>query len=463
MATAIPLDPDDLFENTNVNKIMTFSPPTEKPFGILDLQPNSITEPPEFTEQETLEAMRNLHVLPSDLVPTNIETISGFDDNPSMKIQVTLELERRRFKTIENIIQERNRLVNIVPEAVQIPKDLPPEILSKLQPSKKKKPKKKIPARHSLKGSDEGTEESISKPSGIPKPKKKKRIKKSFKKSDSNTPTNGESEIKSPLRTDLIQKSKISRPKLSNRRHYISDFQALTMVHKEQDLNAFRKHRQEEQQEKAQKVHERVAAAEKMQQDMKEKHQEMIRKRAQLRLQRLKGEETALEKKKKELQAEAEIKLQREERQYMKMQEKKQKAFDREKKMREKKIYGTTHKAPSQFAALRKQLILSKLSNQNQTDSESPNSNSPNVNVNKSNKQIEKLNDAVEKKEKKEKKQRINSLAPKSLQTQIPKPTKSSSVSKSANEKSGSNSSHPIIQLPEVGKYKSKIPYLHVH
>jgi len=86
-------------------------------FGILDLDPEHVTEPPEFTEPDTITAMLNLDVVPDDLVPRTIEMLDG-----ALQAQIANELERTRIQTIANVIGERNRILAQPPRAVNFPK-----------------------------------------------------------------------------------------------------------------------------------------------------------------------------------------------------------------------------------------------------------------------------------------------------------------------------------------------------
>jgi hypothetical protein len=71
-------------------------------FGILDIMPNDIQSPPEFTEPASVEAMAALAIAPADLV------CPDFGASP---LEVTIELERRRIEAIQAIIAERSRIL----------------------------------------------------------------------------------------------------------------------------------------------------------------------------------------------------------------------------------------------------------------------------------------------------------------------------------------------------------------
>lgn len=73
-------------------------------YGINDIDPMTITTPPEFLENETRQAMLNLNVSPDDLV---INSSSNLDD------QDTALLEQKRIETFNKVVEERNRLYDI--------------------------------------------------------------------------------------------------------------------------------------------------------------------------------------------------------------------------------------------------------------------------------------------------------------------------------------------------------------
>jgi hypothetical protein len=92
---------------TDLEKVIVAPETVPDPgFGILDLQPQDIHAPPQFTEEATIAAMRNLNVAPEDLVPQE----PNISDVP-LRVNTKLELERRRYQTIQNILAERNRIL----------------------------------------------------------------------------------------------------------------------------------------------------------------------------------------------------------------------------------------------------------------------------------------------------------------------------------------------------------------
>jgi hypothetical protein len=107
MSTALS-DSDRIFAVTNLENVMIESARPTSDFGILNLKPNSVTAPPEFTELATLQAMRNLKIIPGDLVPQDPPQV----DDLVLRLHLTIELERRRYETINRIIAERNRILS---------------------------------------------------------------------------------------------------------------------------------------------------------------------------------------------------------------------------------------------------------------------------------------------------------------------------------------------------------------
>ena len=78
-------------------------------FGILDLQTVYITEAPHFTEEKTLQAMEILHLIPEDLV---FDQLLDYDGDPSLRLQVSIDLEEKRIRNIKKIISAREQLLN---------------------------------------------------------------------------------------------------------------------------------------------------------------------------------------------------------------------------------------------------------------------------------------------------------------------------------------------------------------
>jgi len=79
-------------------------------FGILNCQPDELFVPPVFTEPETVEAMQRLGYLPEDL--TVVSHLSYDSMDPGLRNKVFLELDKCRRQMIQNVIEERNRILN---------------------------------------------------------------------------------------------------------------------------------------------------------------------------------------------------------------------------------------------------------------------------------------------------------------------------------------------------------------
>lgn len=96
-------------------------------YGILDLPSVFIKEIPEFTEEITVQAMKNLGISPDELVFDDMSTYSG---DQSMRFQISLDMEKQRLLKIQKIIKLRESLAK---EGVHV----------KPQPKKLKKAPKK--------------------------------------------------------------------------------------------------------------------------------------------------------------------------------------------------------------------------------------------------------------------------------------------------------------------------------
>ena len=81
--------------------------------SILDINPRMVNKTPYFLEVETNEALKNLNINESDLVPVDLKDDYEPPKTPVSKMNVFIELERQRLNTIQQVINERNRLVSI--------------------------------------------------------------------------------------------------------------------------------------------------------------------------------------------------------------------------------------------------------------------------------------------------------------------------------------------------------------
>lgn len=82
-------------------------------FSILDVDPDGLLFPPQFTEKETIEAMKNLGYVPEDLIIPDLSEVSDLPEHNETRMRVQAELNRRRKQMFENILNERNLLIDI--------------------------------------------------------------------------------------------------------------------------------------------------------------------------------------------------------------------------------------------------------------------------------------------------------------------------------------------------------------
>lgn len=435
----VPTGDEDepLFSHTDLQKVYIQVAPPEPEFGILDFQPNSVTSPPVFTEKATLAAMRNLNVEAKDLVPMDLLD-SGRDDNSVMRLQVTIELERRRFETIEKIITERNKILANPEEQIQIKL---PTSKTEASPTKKLRKRKKT-------GKKKVSKKTPKEEKPSPRIKKTKPAPKKCCKSPS--------------------VRKIPNP---NVRMQQPNFEIIAK--RRRDALLIKQKREEELRILAEKASARVQEAEKRQEELRRKKQEEIRKRAEVRMARLKGEETNMEKIRRERKEQAEAELQRKERTYMRLQEKKKKKFEEEQKWRREKIYGEKKEDKNRFSQLRKKFIEAQQTHGFSTQNEAkppPVQAAPQQSKPKS---VQKIEQKIVAKE-------PTSVSPPMLPTnkKTTKPSSNKTVSslpvnptkainnppKPANSRnSQSKISRPlrcIVRLPVVGKGRTRIPCL---
>ena len=261
----------------------------------------------------------------------------------------------------------------------------------------------------------------------------------------------------------------------------------------------------------------RVKANEERRRMEREEKQQLIKRQAQLRLERLKGEETQFEQLKKDKKSKYEDEMKRKEKLYMKIQERKMKALEQDKKKRQQQIYNNKIKqeedneAEARFSKLRQKIIdaqKNKAVNQNisivnadnnsETDLfsvtqpshpkkiNSQKNNLSNSIANKAPTSINALNDNKnnitsnsikhnnEPEENtynnnlpKQKNKNNSTINPKPLlsSTLNPKPTRNfqpQQYPKARSSLQSKNSAYyrQLLKLPVVGKNKTKIPYL---
>ncbi|OHT10173.1 hypothetical protein TRFO_20644 [Tritrichomonas foetus] len=274
-------------------------------FGILDINPNSITEPPCFTEPATLVALSNLKVNPSDLVPI-FNRISV--DHQEENFKNNIDLEMKRFDLIQNIINERNRIL------------------------------------------DYNDMKKIEKPSrNIEKKKKKGRRKNKRKKKSSDSPNvmSYLPPLKKPSKNRINSNNNrpICEPPLPSNRRFsrkVRVQQQVSLVDlKLIEAAALKKQKEDQRMASAEKALERVKEVEKRQEEMKKQKDEQIKIKAAQRMERLRNRQLALQEEKDEETQKTKMSLLKEERKVAKIKRRKMKKFEKEQKWREKNIYGT--------------------------------------------------------------------------------------------------------------------------
>lgn len=83
--------------------------PVNPPFGILDLPSVFIKDIPVFTEESTLQAMEKLGIQPDELV---VDDMSNYSGDSTMRMQISLDMEKQRIIKIQKIIKMRETIVN---------------------------------------------------------------------------------------------------------------------------------------------------------------------------------------------------------------------------------------------------------------------------------------------------------------------------------------------------------------
>ena len=103
-------DSSDILFKTELSTAMDPLPDDSPPkFGILDLQTTYITETPKFTEELTLKALEILHLIPEELV---FDSLSDYGGDPTLRLQVSIDLEEKRLSKIKKIILTREKLIS---------------------------------------------------------------------------------------------------------------------------------------------------------------------------------------------------------------------------------------------------------------------------------------------------------------------------------------------------------------
>ena len=342
MATADEND-QQLFLSTVPQNIVVPQLEPQGYFGILDVRPDKIKEPPRFTEPATLEAMTNLGILSTDLVPKDPAEYEP--NNIPLQIQIQIELERKRLATFERIITERQLILN---------KQMGGQNKKEVGSSKHKRKRKG----------------KSTKKSQATAPTKKQTTKraKSTRAEVNLDPKSGSKASKLPT---LIRKKKRrssigstgvndQSPLNTNRRIKRKSVIDLRM---ERALIAKRKN-EEAKVNSALSALKKVEAVEQRQKEMRLKQQALIKEKAQLRLERLAKKEARTEAnftKRKEF---AKNEMMRQEQQYNKIKERERKKYEKEYQKRMQKVYGqkpSKAQSKSSLAELRKKMLASKL------------------------------------------------------------------------------------------------------
>lgn len=307
-------------ESPNINDNANIDESKQNLFGILDIQPNRIQTPPKFTEEATISAMRNLGIQPNDLVPSSGRSFDD-SDNSSMKFQIAIEMEKRRFEAIEKIIAERNRILEN-PTNIEI--KLPGISIDETAEVSSKRKKKTAAAKSERKKKVKRTFSDATSPSESKRPIKRRQVKPFTRNKNKNqqSPSQLRKNDESPTSRRPNYRSEINNNK---------DFQFFQVTH----TKTIRKQPAVD----PQFVVARVRLNQEKREQQLEKHRQLIRKQARLRLQKSKEEETQMAKMKEDLKSKRDERLKRQERMYMKLLDKKRKAFENDKKKRQEKIY----------------------------------------------------------------------------------------------------------------------------
>ncbi|OHS97661.1 hypothetical protein TRFO_36113 [Tritrichomonas foetus] len=423
----------------------------KKVFGIMDLKPNMVNKPPVFTEEATLEAMRKLKILPEDLVPqdakneieiteglknptTHMESeINHYSENSSMRFQISIELERRRFETISKIIEERNKIISGGKNSEKIEKivndqikkltsknqshteneksdktkkglNVKRKVSKRISKQNSKSKKFKIKTNHSKSGihvknipmsENRKVENDRNK---IPRRKRKNFISKFKTQSNSSQISSQNSIIISsiPQNKSVTAQNSIPKiPKIKNlktktkivnglKKNLASTNRRKAKINsgrfsdqKRKKIADIKKKQDDEQRAKAEKALERVKKVEERQKQMQEEKAAYVKQKAELRMKRLKNGESKFNQIRNGKKHEFELELQREERNYMQLQERKKKQFENEQKIRQEKIYKNVNfsriSAQRSLSKMRQKIIAKQQETNNQNQSQNQN------------------------------------------------------------------------------------------
>ena len=313
MTLVSPEAADNLFSNTNARKVLVADDKPTTPFGILDFEPHGVTSPPHFTEAATLEAMHKLHVLPEDLVPRGVPEFGSGD--LAKRMRFTIEMEKKRYATIEKLISERNKILGLEPSVAPSEK--------KGKPRKRKNVNGKKKRRRPM---------AKKKPSGPQAP----------------TQPGRRAPRKKPTKVPPRKPLPPPKPVTTN-----------PVTWKRSDAAVNRKQKEDAKRAAAEKALQRVKDAQKRQEELRRQKEAIVKAKAQERLRRLKGEETIFERRKRQLKEASDAEMQRKERRYMRLQERKRRKFEAEQRWRQQNIYGQQKDSAEQqsFSSLRRKLM----------------------------------------------------------------------------------------------------------
>ena len=470
---------DDPVFPTDIPKAIV-TPPAEKNerkiIGILDIKPSEILSPPEFTEEATLLAMKNLSILPEELV---------LSDESKLKLQEALDAEKKRFELIRQIVKERNRIIDAI-ESLKPKKRKKKKMRNKKRISripkkggrrrKKTKPKTTemlvqgstmnfIDEYHMLLNNMNQEKQKISSIKQLSKesdiPVEKQNVQKSPR-MEIYVTSFGKSKIPIPVKQFRNNNNNESFKAMQTKR--LHSFISQRMIERQQNALFIKKQKDNEKRQLAERALERVKEVEERQMKIKQDRVDLLKQKARIRLEKMKRNEDHFEKikQKKKYEAEAEVKYR--ERMFKKLQQKKKRQFEKEKRQREENIYGkqlgkaNNESYSNRFSKLRQKIIA--VQNEN---SLSPSLNTHSINEPKSNsKNSFRASSNSKKSIIHSDKQMNNGYDPYSFSqksnedencSKIPKP-------RPVLDKSRKNMDYKsLITLPVVGDKKTKIPF----
>lgn len=346
----IEMEPEQII---SVKKMTALPSSTPSTFGILDIEPNGLIVPPVFSEPETIQAMNQLGIAPSDLVLLNQSEFDTIPGNNEIRMKVLLELDKRRMKMIADIINQRNKIIQGI---VDEPDTLPPEILDgpkrkkkKGKGKKRKKGKKKGKSKKSIaEDTDAPSETSFAdRPPMVSIRRKKKKVVKPTAEEIRRLRIDEQMEAQQKkLAAQFAKKQKdiderVEQVELEKRRK-IKEMKKKRLEQKAKIENQ-KKKQEEETKKKAQKTLLKLDKVEQRKERMKKEQMAKIKQRAAERERRLKNAEREKQKKAEQKRKKIEAEMKKEDRQSKLAMENKTKklTISQRKKMRAKIIVPT--------------------------------------------------------------------------------------------------------------------------